>query len=185
MLKEFLESEELSPLQKDYRQFFMDMLKKFGAESPAELTDKQKVDFFNAIALFWENGKGSKKDPKDIPDDLIKSESNVKTPEDLFKTLKEQKLKELEESEINETPVGQRGRTSRKEAAEYIADHPEVVKEIEKLIKKVGGKEVLRQIIKIILATDIDQYNFQSNELEHMRMKKISNLMSGFGKFIK
>jgi len=190
MLKDILkENDDLSPLQKEYREFFSELLKKFGAESPADLTDEQKIQFFDAIAKYWENGKGPKKNPEEIKiDKKEESKDEEMNLNNLIEKLKQDKLKEIEgvnENKINETPVGQKGRTSRKEAAEYIADHPEMVKEIEKMVKQVGGKEVFKQIVKIVLDVDVDQYEFKANELEHMRMKKISNLMKDYGSFIK
>lgn len=52
--------QELSDLQKSYREYFTDKLKKFEAESPADLNDEQKKEFFNEIKKDWEKGKGVK-----------------------------------------------------------------------------------------------------------------------------
>ena len=41
--------EELSDKQKKYQAFFNKALKKFGAESPADLDDEKKKEFFNYI----------------------------------------------------------------------------------------------------------------------------------------
>ena len=43
------EEKDLSPAQKKYQAFFKKALKKFGAESPADLDDEKKKEFFNYI----------------------------------------------------------------------------------------------------------------------------------------
>jgi hypothetical protein len=119
------DNKELSPLQKEFRQFFSELLKKFNVESPAELTDDQKREFFDAIAKYWENGKGPKKDPKEI---------------------------KVGESLITESPVGKPGRTTRDEALDYIAKNPEKIREIEKIIKQSGGSSLIKFTIALPLA---------------------------------
>lgn len=44
-----ISEEDLSPAQKKYRAFFQKALKKFGADSPADLDDAKKKEFFNYI----------------------------------------------------------------------------------------------------------------------------------------
>lgn len=46
-------NEELSELQKKYHKYFNDLLKKFDAESPKDLTDDEKREFFNTIKDGW------------------------------------------------------------------------------------------------------------------------------------
>ncbi len=46
-------SEEKSPLQKEYSEFFNSVLNKFGVESPAELDNEKKKEFFNYIEKNW------------------------------------------------------------------------------------------------------------------------------------
>ena len=46
---------------------------------------------------------------------------------------------------LNESPVGQVGRTSHKDAEEYITD--EKISEFSKLVKKLGGKTVARLLL--------------------------------------
>ena len=48
-----LEAIELSPLQKEYQEFFRSVLKKFGVKSPAELDVEKKKEFFNYIEKTW------------------------------------------------------------------------------------------------------------------------------------
>jgi hypothetical protein len=149
---------ELSPLQKEFRQFFSDLLDKFGVDSPAELTDEQKREFFDAIAKYWQNGKGPKKDPKDI-----------KVGES------------IEESKIDESPVGAPGRTSRAEALEFIAKNPEKIKELKKIIKQAGGKTVFMELVKIILDPNFDEEKMKVkvDDIELMRLKKIEKVLQG------
>jgi hypothetical protein len=51
-------NEELSPLQKEYREFFRWMLDRYGVKSPASLSEQKKKDFFNEIQLGWVKGSG-------------------------------------------------------------------------------------------------------------------------------
>jgi hypothetical protein len=44
---------KLSPLQIAYREFFINLLNIYGANSPAELSDNDKKDFFNDIRNKW------------------------------------------------------------------------------------------------------------------------------------
>ena len=59
------ELNEASELQKSYQEYFKTKLKKFGAESPADLDDEKKKEFFNEITKEWEKGKGVKPEAKD------------------------------------------------------------------------------------------------------------------------
>jgi len=52
------EGEELSPKQKKYQAFFKKALKKFGVESPSELDDAKKKEFFNYIDKNYDAGDG-------------------------------------------------------------------------------------------------------------------------------
>ena len=51
------EGEELSDKQKKYQAFFKKALKKFGVESPAELEDEKKKEFFNYVDKNYEADK--------------------------------------------------------------------------------------------------------------------------------
>ena len=63
------EQKELSMLQKSYQEYFTAKLKKFGVESPADLSPDKKAEFFSEITKDWEKGKGAnesgKKDVKE------------------------------------------------------------------------------------------------------------------------
>jgi len=54
------ELREQSELQKSYQEYFKAKLAKFNVESPADLDDEKKKEFFNDIAKDWEKGKGVK-----------------------------------------------------------------------------------------------------------------------------
>jgi hypothetical protein len=56
------ELREQSDLQKSYQDYFKGKLDKFGAKSPADLSDEQKKEFFNEISKEWEKGKGVKEE---------------------------------------------------------------------------------------------------------------------------
>jgi hypothetical protein len=181
---------ELSPLQKKFREYFQAMLDKFGVESPAELDEDERVDFFNAVAMFWEKGKGPKKDPKDLPLDIICPSCDTSKKEskegDIMNVDKfvEEILGKIKKEEVNESPVGAPGRTSRAEALEFIAKNPEKIRELKKIIKQAGGKTVFMELIKIILDPNFDEKNLQVkvDDVELMRLKKIEQVLQG--KFI-
>lgn len=86
--------QELSDLQKSYREYFTDKLKKFDAESPADLNDEQKKEFFNEIKKDWEKGKGVK-ESEDA------NESDIKSKEDFAKFAKD-KLKKVHGDDFDE-----------------------------------------------------------------------------------
>jgi len=54
-----VKEEELSPAQKKYRKFFAAALKKFGAESPADLDDAGKKKLFNYVKKNYKESLGS------------------------------------------------------------------------------------------------------------------------------
>jgi hypothetical protein len=143
---------ELSQLQKDYRKFFAGLLDRYDVESPADLTDEQKKDFFDNINKNWTSGEGQKKDPKDI---------------------------DIKEENIDESPVGSRGRTSRKEALEFIAGNPQLIKELKTIIKKSGGKEVFKNVVSMVFDKNIHDQRLGQSDLEVMKQKKIELVLRG------
>ena len=60
-----VETAKLSELQKDYRKYFRDMLKQFGAIDPSDLTDKQRSEFFKAVKDNWIIGVGPVEEEND------------------------------------------------------------------------------------------------------------------------
>jgi hypothetical protein len=73
---------ELSDLQKSYRDYFTAKLKKYGAESPADLDEEKKKEFFNEITADWEKGKGVKPAAKDKVE-KEKEEAGIKEGEEV------------------------------------------------------------------------------------------------------
>ena len=55
---------EASELQKSYQEYFKAKLSKYGVDSPADLDDEKKKDFFNEITKEWDKGKGVKPEVK-------------------------------------------------------------------------------------------------------------------------
>ena len=104
------ETKELSNLQKDWREYFGAKLAKFGVESPAELDEEKKKEFFNDLKKDWERGQGVKAEAKDeLEKDKEKAEDKkAEEPAEDVADLKgspEEKLKELTkegEEAINE-----------------------------------------------------------------------------------
>ena len=63
----------------EYQEFFQKALKKFGVESPAELDDEKKKEFFNYVDANW---KGDNEKAKDLDEteasDSLKPEGDKK-----------------------------------------------------------------------------------------------------------
>jgi|694.fasta_scaffold25733_8 hypothetical protein len=49
-----------SELQQSYQDYFQAKLAKYGVESPADLDEEKKKEFFNEISADWDAGKGVK-----------------------------------------------------------------------------------------------------------------------------
>jgi len=52
---------EHSPLQKEYKEYFQEVLAEFDVKSPAELDFEKTKEFFNKIKEGWVKGEGRKK----------------------------------------------------------------------------------------------------------------------------
>ena len=63
-------NEELSALQKEYREFFQFMLKCYDITSPTKLSDEKKSEFFDNIKKYWVKGKGCTKSLDKIEEDI-------------------------------------------------------------------------------------------------------------------
>jgi len=48
---------ELSEKQKEYQEYFLDMLDKYGVETPADMDEETKKKFFSEISSGWKGGK--------------------------------------------------------------------------------------------------------------------------------
>ena len=59
-LVESINEKELSPLQKEYQDYFQSKLKEFNISSPAELEEDEMKKFFDSITAGWVKGKGKK-----------------------------------------------------------------------------------------------------------------------------
>jgi len=51
---------ELSPLQKEYKEYFSALLAEFGVKSQGELSEEKKKEFFTKVKNGWTKGKGKK-----------------------------------------------------------------------------------------------------------------------------
>lgn len=56
----------LSELQKEYRAFFLEKMRRYGIKSPAELTKEKKSEFFTEIKQDWAKIKAAKKQTKKV-----------------------------------------------------------------------------------------------------------------------
>lgn len=64
-----------------------------------------------------------------------------------FKEIYGNKIYEDAEDKIEEAAVGQKGRTSYKEAEEYCNSNEDLINEFRKIIKKLGGKTVAKALL--------------------------------------
>jgi len=108
------EKRELSNLQKEWKDYFMEKLEKFGASSPADLSEEDKKEFFNDLKKDWEKGEGVKEAEAKLMGSL--SEAKVDSPED-FKNY---------------------GRTVLKKAFGDEYDEDKADKTLDGILKKVG-----------------------------------------------
>ena len=107
------EKRELSNLQKDWKDYFMEKLEKFGASSPAELSEEERKEFFNDLKKDWEKGEG------------------VKEAEIKLMGLTEAKVESAEEFK-------KYGRTVLKKAFGDDYDEDKADKTLDGILKKVG-----------------------------------------------
>ena len=90
----------LSQLQKEYRYFFLEKLKKFGVNSPAELTKTGKSEFFTSIKEDWAEIKIAKKQPKkSFTTQLI---LNIENSNNTFNEQFTKKLEVKKQDKVNE-----------------------------------------------------------------------------------
>ncbi len=81
---------ELSDLQKSYREYFTAKLNKYGVNSPADLNEETKKEFFNEITSDWEKGKGATSEgKKDVEEHGVKesveiNEADIKSDADFM-----------------------------------------------------------------------------------------------------
>lgn len=65
---------EAEGLKKEYEEVFRALLDKYGVESPAELSDDKKVEFFEDIKKHYTAGKGQTEKGEKLVDDKGKEE---------------------------------------------------------------------------------------------------------------
>jgi hypothetical protein len=70
----------LSTLQKEYRVFFLEKLRQYSVQSPAQLTKNQKSEFFTAIKNEWAQIKNNKKNY--VPVTQVEEEHVIYIPTD-------------------------------------------------------------------------------------------------------
>src|SRR6266567_6136175 len=70
----------LSQLQLEYRSFFLEKLRYYDVNSPAELTSERKSEFFSGIKQDWAKIKREKNHAKTPPSDKIVVNSDYQTP---------------------------------------------------------------------------------------------------------
>ena len=58
--EEMISEQELSALQKEYQEYFKEVLAKYEVDSPAKLDDEKKKEFFAEIKSGWTKGEGRK-----------------------------------------------------------------------------------------------------------------------------
>jgi hypothetical protein len=71
-------NEELSQLQKDYREYFKFMLKCYDVKSPKLLSEDKKKEFFDNVSKYWVKGKGVSKDFDKIEEDICGKKTDKK-----------------------------------------------------------------------------------------------------------
>ena len=72
-MKTLKQIREASGGKEAYQKFFNSLLKKFGVDSPSELDDKKKKEFFNAVDKGWDGGD----EPKEKGESIVK-EAKIK-----------------------------------------------------------------------------------------------------------
>jgi len=80
----------------------------------------------------------------------------------------EDKVKKL--LDINEAAVGQKGRTSYKEAMDYCEENEELVDEFRKIVKKLGGKTVAKALVD-----KLSQKPEIKDEMDHISNMVVDN----------
>lgn len=84
---------KLSELQKEYRNFFLEKLRVFGVNSPAELAKEKKSEFFTSIKEDWTEIKLAKRQVKDTHGKATTTQIAIEIP---HKAPKEQTSQETE-----------------------------------------------------------------------------------------
>lgn len=70
---------------------------------------------------------------------------------------------------VNESPVGQKGRTGHEDAINHITNNPELEKQFLKMVKELGGKTVVAKILagyNSISESDDEEYDDEITSIE-------------------
>jgi len=102
MIRDLFEDQELSPLQKEYREYFQALLVKYDAKSPAEMDEETMKNFFNDVRSGWTKGKGAKKvNEADIRDFNAKPEDRYEDQYDKFEDFMKRITKKIKKHKAN------------------------------------------------------------------------------------
>tara|TARA_Y100000389_G_scaffold182303_1_gene198795 strand:+ start:703 stop:1143 length:441 start_codon:yes stop_codon:yes gene_type:complete len=100
-MKAVREKEEMTKKQKEYSEFFMSLLQKYGASSPADLSDEKKKEFFDEINKGW-SGKVTSTGEKSLNEsESVVTEAEVTSDEE-FKEYAETVLKKMHGEDYDE-----------------------------------------------------------------------------------
>ena len=70
-----INEQQLSELQKEYREYFKYILNNcYDEKSPAKLSEEKKKEFFDNINKYWVKGKGASKELDKIKEDICGKE---------------------------------------------------------------------------------------------------------------
>jgi len=149
---------KLSPLQKAYREYFQDMLKKYKVDSPAQIKPVDKKNqFFTNIKKWWVNGEGPKKE--DWYDKVVISEGKMRN---IYNEVRIRNKSGIELSVINENKLrkyirGLIGNINESKITANFSVGDEVTLTTDAL--ETYGKKYEGQIFKITdISTSIDDH---------------------------
>lgn len=139
-------SKLIEDLKTEYQNFFDKMLKIYKVDSPDDLDDEKKKEFFNNIEMYWDEGKGAKEGWEDKINESCGEE---------HKKLSESHIKNPKEAQEFITKVithcKKNDKKAFKELMQTIKDHEQnnpktdwmkLYGEVEALLKKYGKYEM-------------------------------------------
>jgi hypothetical protein len=156
----------LSPLQKAYANFFFDMLTEFEVETPSDLSDEKKTEFFNRIKSDWKKEKRSlakdgivpvKESVKEMVERIVRTQLNEVSGKTFAEADLPNKLDDMDVRFVcsfanNEDITG--GPFMTPENYKYLRIEP-FLKHLEEFVsKKVGTKLVVSVLKKIYKNVD-------------------------------
>lgn len=144
-LTKFINEAEQSKKQKEYEDFFEKKLKKFGVDSPAELSDADKKKFFNEIDKEWtQEPTNEKQVEEDYDSEEDEDSKKMKAKKESYESKDKGKDKEeLYSSEDEEMEEDSYNESSKKKVNEA------------KKIKEKDAKKRLEQIRKSLRREDL------------------------------